>query len=155
MPEPVKRVSCPLLTNVFGLRERMTNPWSISLLVGLGGFAGSVARYSLSVMAQRFSIEWPAGTLAANVLGCLAIGIVTALSARGESLSPELRIALATGFCGGFTTMSSMIYETAEMLRASEYLHATFYAAGTFLLSMTAFAAGVMAVRILIRSGGG
>jgi CrcB protein len=133
----------------------MTNPWGISLLVGLGGFAGSVARYGLSVTSQRFSIEWPIGTLTANALGCLAIGIITALSARGETVSPEVRLALATGFCGGFTTMSSMIYETAEMIRATEYLHATIYAAGTFLLSMGAFAAGVMAVRILVKIGGG
>ncbi|MBN2132702.1 MAG: CrcB family protein [Sedimentisphaerales bacterium] len=70
----------------------MTTPWSISLLVGLGGFAGSVARYGLSVASLRYSIEWPIGTLAANVLGCLVIGILTALSARGETISPEIRI---------------------------------------------------------------
>ena len=55
----------------------MTNPWSLSLLVGIGGFAGSVARYGLSIVAQRLSIEWPAGTLAANVLGCLVIGVIS------------------------------------------------------------------------------
>jgi len=133
----------------------MSNSWGISLLVGLGGFAGSAARYGLSVTSQRFSIEWPLGTMAANVLGCLAIGILTGLSARGEVVSPAIRLALATGFCGGFTTMSSLIYETAGMLRSSEYLHATLYAAGTFLFSMAAFVAGMMAVRILIRIGGG
>lgn len=133
----------------------MTNAWSISLLVGLGGFAGSLARYGLSVTSQRFSIDWPIGTLAANVLGCFAIGILTGLSARGETLSPEIRLALATGFCGGFTTLSSLIYETAEMIRASEYLHATLYAAGTFVFSMAAFVAGIMAVRTLVKIGGG
>jgi CrcB protein len=133
----------------------MTNAWAISLLVGLGGFAGSVSRYGLSVASQRFSIEWPIGTLAANVLGCLAIGIIAGVSARGDAVTPEMRLAAATGFCGGFTTMSSMIYETAEMIRATEYLHAALYAAGTFLLSMTAFVTGVMAVRILVKIGGG
>lgn len=133
----------------------MTNAWGISFLVGVGGFAGSIARYGLSVTSQRFSIEWPIGTLAANVLGCLAIGILTDLSSRGETLSPELRLALATGFCGGFTTMSSMIYETAEMIRASEYLHATLYATGTFLFSLAAFVAGIMAVHTLVKIGGG
>jgi len=127
----------------------------MSLLVGLGGFAGSVARFGLSVASQRFSITWPMGTLAANVLGCFFIGVITGLSARGETISPEVRLALATGFCGGFTTFSSMIYETAEMIRASEYLHATLYAAGSFLLSMAAFVLGVMAVRMLVRMGGG
>ena len=132
----------------------MSNLWIISLLVGLGGFAGSVARYSLSVAMQRFTIEWPLGTLAANVLGCLAIGLVTGISARGETLSPEVRLALATGFCGGFTTMSSMIYETAAMVRSSEYLHATLYVAGTLLLSMTAFIVGLVALRLLAKFGG-
>jgi fluoride exporter len=133
----------------------MTHPLLISLLVGFGGFAGSVSRYGLSVTSQRLSIDWPIGTLAANVLGCLFIGIITELSARGETISPEVRLALATGFCGGFTTMSSMIYETAQMLRAREYLHATTYAAGSFLLSLIAFVVGLMLVRILIRTGGG
>ena len=132
----------------------MTNPWGLSILVGLGGFAGSVVRYGLSMTSQRFSIQWPIGTLAANVLGCLAIGIVTELSARGETMSPEVRLALATGFCGGFTTMSSMIYETTEMIRASEYLHAILYAAATFLFSMIAFVAAVVGVRLLSKIGG-
>jgi len=131
------------------------NALTISFLVGIGGFAGSVARYGLSIVSQRLSIDWPIGTILANLLGCFAIGIITGLSARGESLSPELRIALATGFCGGFTTMSSMIYETAEMIRASEYLHAGLYASGTLLFSMTAFVAGVIAIRFIINIGGG
>jgi len=133
----------------------MKNPWILSLLVGAGGFAGSVARYGLSITAQRLSIEWPVGTLAANVLGCLVIGIITAVFARGETLSPETRLVLATGFCGGFTTMSSLVYETAAMIRASEYLHAFMYAAGTFFLSLAAFAVGVLGFRIIIRIGGG
>lgn len=131
----------------------MPHPVQVSLLVGLGGFAGSVSRYGISVVSQRFSVEWPVGTLAANMLGCLVIGVVMALSARGESVSPEVRLALATGFCGGFTTMSSMVYETAEMLRTGEYLHATAYAAGTFVLSMAAFAVGIMAVHLILRTG--
>ena len=63
----------------------MANPWSLSLLVGVGGFVGSIARYGLSVTSQRFSIEWPIGTLAANVLGCLAIGIITGLSNKPDA----------------------------------------------------------------------
>jgi fluoride ion exporter CrcB/FEX len=48
-----------------------------------------------------------------------------------------------------------MIYETAEMIRTSEYLHATLYATGTFLLSITGFLAGVLAVRMFVKIGGG
>lgn len=133
----------------------MTSPWSLSVLVGFGGFAGSITRYGISIASQRFSIEWPLGTFTANVLGCLLIGLLTEMAARGETISPEIRLALATGFCGGFTTMSSMIYETAEMLRANEYLHAVAYAASTFLFSLGAFAIGVIAIRLAYGMGGG
>ncbi|MFO7820887.1 MAG: CrcB family protein [Lentisphaeria bacterium] len=66
-----------------------------------------------------------------------------------------VELGLATGFCGGFTTMSSMVYETAEMMRGSEYLHATLYAAGTFFFSLIALFAGVMFVRAIVNVGGG
>lgn len=105
-------------------------------------------------MAQRFAIDWPIGTFAANVLGCLFAGVITGVSARGEAISPEMRIALAIGFCGGFTTMSSLIYETAEMFCSGEYFHASLYAAETFLFSLIAFFAGIIAVRFCIRIGG-
>ncbi len=133
----------------------MSHGLSLSLMVGIGGFAGSVARYGLSIAAQRLSIQWPAGTLAANVLGCLIIGIIAAIFDRGETLSPETRLVLATGFCGGFTTMSSLVYETAAMMRDSEYLHACAYVAGTFILSMGAFAVGIAGLRCLEKMGGG
>ena len=113
-----------------------------------------MARFGLSVAGQRLSVTWPLGTLGANVLGCLAIGIITGFSAQDKMVSPEVRLALTVGFCGGFTTLSSLMYETAEMFRADEYLHAAMYAAGTFLLSMTAFIIGTMGVRIMIRMGG-
>jgi CrcB protein len=132
----------------------MANALTLSLLVGIGGFAGSAARYSLCIASQRLPTDWPVATLTVNVLGCLLIGILTALAAQGEAISPAIRLALATGFCGGFTTMSSMIYETAEMVRAGEYLHAFGYAAGTFVLSMAAFVVGGMAIRVLIKGGG-
>jgi len=133
----------------------MNNPWTMSLLVGLGGFAGSVARFGLSVASQRLSVTWPLGTLGANVLGCLIIGIIAGCSAWGETISPVARLALATGFCGGFTTLSSLIYETADMLRTGEYLPAVSYLGGTFLLSMMAFVIGLMGVRVLLRMGVG
>ncbi len=124
------------------------------LIVGAGGCAGSVARYGLSLLMQRLPFELPLGTFLSNILGCFIIGIVSGLSARGEIITPEIRLALATGFCGGFTTMSSMIYETAAMLRTGEYLFAGAYAGGTLLLSMAAFAAGAAAVHLILKLGG-
>lgn len=127
----------------------------IPILVGLGGFVGSVSRYGLSIACRRFTMEWPLGTLAANLLACLLIGVITELSARGETISPEVRLALATGFCGGFSTMSTLVYETVEMLRSGEVLHAVTYAGGTFLLGMAAFLAGILMVKFIVKLGGG
>ena len=133
----------------------MTPPGVGVVLVGLGGLVGSIARYGLSLLAQGLAFEWPAGTLAANVLGCFAIGVIGEMAARGQAVSPEARLLLATGFCGGFTTMSSLIYETVAMLRDSEYLHATGYLTLTIAASMVAFLAGVVTIRLLTRTGAG
>ena len=133
----------------------MSNPVTAAALVGAGGFAGSIARYGLSVFCQRWSVNWPAGTMAANLLGCFFVGVIMAISDRTEALSPATRLLLATGFCGGFTTMSSMIYEVAQMLRSGEYFHASLYLGATLVGCMLAFMIGSAGVRVLIKSGGG
>jgi len=107
------------------------------LVVGVGGFIGSAMRYALSLFGQRFSVTFPHGTLWSNLLGCLVIGVVTALAAKTEALSPTLRLLLATGLCGGFTTMSTFTYETFKFVQASEYL----YASGYFVLTLAGCAA--------------
>ena len=128
----------------------MPNFWTISVLVGCGGFTGSVARYGLSAALQHLTLAWPVGTLCVNVLGCLIIGFLSELATCGVPLSMELRLALVTGFCGGFTTMSAMISEAAAMLRASAYFTASLYIFGTIFLSMLAFIVGLGLVRALV-----
>ena len=107
------------------------------LVVGVGGFIGSVMRYALSLVGQRFSVTFPHGTLWSNLLGCLAIGVVSAMAAKAGFLTPTLRLLLATGLCGGFTTMSTFAYEMFKFVEASEYL----YASGYFLLTLFGCAA--------------
>jgi CrcB protein len=116
------------------------------LAVGAGGFAGSVLRYALSLLGQRLSIAFPHGTLWSNLLGCLVIGALTALAAKTETLSPAMRLLLATGFCGGFTTLSSFIYEMFKFAQASQYLYASGYFLVTFLGCASAFCLGLYAV---------
>lgn len=102
------------------------------LVVGCGGFVGSVFRYALSLLCQRYSAVFPHGTLWANLLGCLLLGALSALAAKTDALSPTLRLLLATGLCGGFTTMSTFTYELFKFLEDAEYL----YAAGYFSLTL-------------------
>jgi len=98
-------------------------PLSRTALVALGGLVGSVARYWLSGAVQGLSGPgFPTGTLAVNVLGSFVIGVVMALSLERGLIGDDVRILLATGVCGGFTTMSTFSYETLALLRDGEQL---------------------------------
>ncbi|HTI03097.1 MAG TPA: fluoride efflux transporter CrcB [Acidisoma sp.] len=95
------------------------NPTSY-LLVAAGGAIGSMGRAWVGLLAARlFGIGFPWGTMIVNVLGSAVIGVfaATALSPSRTLLSPELRIFLMVGFCGGFTTFSSFSLQTFELLR--------------------------------------
>jgi CrcB protein len=124
-------------------------------LVGIGGCAGSVARYALALLLQRQSLVFPAGTLAANLGGCLIVGGLAQLAAPTPALSPEARLLLATGFCGGFTTLSSLIYELAQFLKDGEYVHAGGYLAASLVGSALAFGLGAWLVKGVFRNTGG
>ena len=92
------------------------------VLVGCGGFVGSVARYALSGIVQRWAdTAFPLGTLAVNVAGSFILGLVAALALERNLIGPETRLLLAVGFCGGFTTMSTLSYETLALLREAGY----------------------------------
>jgi CrcB protein len=92
------------------------------LLVGAGGFAGSIGRYLLAGGVQRLTPAgtFPHGTLAVNVLGCLAIGFLGALAETRGVLGPEARLLLFIGVLGGFTTFSTFAFETLAMLRGGQ-----------------------------------
>lgn len=89
----------------------------ILLMVGTGSFAGGVLRYLTGVFMQRMTQSvYPYGTLTANILGCLLIGIFFGLAERGNFLSPEWRIFLTTGLCGGFTTFSTFSLDALNLM---------------------------------------
>jgi fluoride exporter len=92
------------------------------LLVGCGGFLGSMARYLLGGAVHRMvqSPVFPFGTLVVNVSGCLAIGFLGSLAEVRGLLTPEARVFLLIGVLGGFTTFSSFGYETFQLLRDGE-----------------------------------
>ena len=121
------------------------------LAVGAGGFIGSVLRYGLSLAGQRFSVTFPHGTLWANLLGCLVLGGVAALVSETEILSPSARLFWATGLCGGFTTMSTCMYEMSRFAQDSEYWVASGYFAATLAGCALAFWAGTLAIRLLMK----
>src|SRR6478672_78837 len=120
------------------------------LLVGVGGFVGSVARYLVAVLfANQFSSVFPFATLTVNVVGCFLIGIIFALSDRGNILSPEWRVLLTTGFCGGFTTFSTFSYESLRLLQDGEYLYVGAYVLASVVVGLAATYVGIILIRSL------
>ena len=119
-------------------------------LVALGGLVGCIARYWLAGVVQRLGNHgFPSGTLAVNIVGSLVIGIVMTLSLERGLVDDRLRILLTTGFCGGFTTMSTFSYETFALLRDGEHLLAIANTGVTFAACLGAVWLGSIIARAL------
>src|SRR5688572_4708603 len=93
------------------------------LLVGLGGFIGSIGRYKLSGLALHHTADWrfPLGTFIVNITGCFVIGLVAGWAEKQPLVSPDVRVFLFPGILGGFTTFSAFGFETFALLRRGEY----------------------------------
>ena len=120
--------------------------------VGLGSMLGGLSRYGLTLATQNISaFSIPYGTLVSNLVGCLAVGIIAGLSGKTELMSTEMRLLLATGFCGGFTTMSSFIYELGQFVQDKEFFFASTYFVATLAGAGLAFALGLVISSFLLR----
>jgi CrcB protein len=117
------------------------------LLVAGGGAAGAVARYLLGGWTLRtFGPGWPYGTFAANVIGGLLMGtLVGWLAHRGGADQERLRLLLAVGLLGGFTTFSSFSLESVRMLETRAYGEA-----GLYILLSVAFSIGALFSGLLL-----
>ena len=93
-----------------------------SLLVGAGGFLGSVLRFGAGGLVYRIlgSTTLPYGTLLVNVAGCFAIGIFGGMGDSRQVIGTELRLFFFIGILGGFTTFSAFGYETLALVRAAD-----------------------------------
>ena len=119
------------------------------LIAGTGGSIGTVLRFLVSRYFQEntFSL-FPWGTFTVNIIGSLMIGIFYGMSDRGNLLSPEARIFLTVGICGGFTTFSSLTNDAFMLLQEKEWLKVSLYASLSFFLGLVAVYLG----RTLIKS---
>ena len=127
----------------------MQERYAVLLLVGAGGFAGAVARYLVALLLPFIGTGFPFGTLTVNVAGCLLIGFISELSITSSLVSPELRLLLATGFCGGFTTFSSYMYEVMTLLRDGEMVYASIYLFGSIVGGILCLYVGMQLAKIV------
>ena len=107
------------------------------LLVGFGGFLGSIARY----LVAKLNLTWnfhsiPMGTLTVNILGSILIGFFLGIFVNSDLLNTNLKLFLVVGFCGGFTTFSSFTNENFILLQNGQFLTAFAYITGSVLVGI-------------------
>ena len=103
------------------------------LCVFLGGGIGSVLRYTLSLVITVTNGAFPLATLTANLIGSFAIGAFYAISSK-LGWPQDIRLLLTTGLCGGFTTFSTLTYESYNLLRNQCYTTLAIYIIASILL---------------------
>ncbi|HSX76382.1 MAG TPA: fluoride efflux transporter CrcB [Shinella sp.] len=124
------------------------------LIVFLGAGIGGAGRHGVNVLAARlFGTAFPAGTLAVNVLGCLVMGLVAGTFAFRGHLPQEMRLFLATGVLGGFTTFSAFSLDAALLWERGEMGLAALYVGASVVFSLLAVAAGLAASRLMLAGG--
>jgi fluoride exporter len=105
-------------------------------LIGVAGALGALARYLLGrFVAERAGSPFPFGTLLINISGALGIGLLFALASR-QMISSVLQSVLATGFLGGYTTFSTMCWESVQLLRGGNRRTSLLYLSVSFSLGM-------------------
>ena len=117
------------------------------LWVGLGGFIGANTRYLLGGwIAARLGTTFPYGTFVINITGSFILGLIMG-TLEGHVLSPAVRLAMAIGFVGAYTTFSTFTYETIRLIEGGSLLLATANAFGSLVIGLLAAIAGLAAGR--------
>lgn len=120
------------------------------LLVGSGGFIGSVARYLVSKFIQDSTLSsFPNGTLFVNVLGSLILGFLVGIAIKNPSFSLGWRLILMVGFCGGFTTFSTFTSENLKLLQDGQFFFVLLYTGLSILLGFTAVYLGYVLSKLV------
>jgi CrcB protein len=120
------------------------------LIVGIGGFLGSVARFvTARTVDDKLNAVFPYGTLAVNLIGSFIVGFVYTLAVRKAGMPEHWRLFLGVGFCGGFTTFSAFAWENLNLLQQKLVYTSVFYISVSLVAGILAAAAGSWCSRFL------
>jgi CrcB protein len=128
------------------IQTEIRNPIAISL----GAIAGALSRYYLTLwFSDRFGVSFPYGTFFINISGCFGMGFFATFALNHVAIiSPEVRLLVATGFLGAYTTFSTYGLDTVGLLRNSTMLTATFYWAGSAIVGIISVQLGVILAKL-------
>ena len=119
------------------------------ILVGLGGGIGSIFRYLTAVFVNKyFQTSFPWATFAANIIGCLIIGLLLGFFDKHNLTNPDLKFLFITGFCGGYTTFSAFAAENMNLFQSENTLTAFLYIAASVLTGLFAVWLGLTLAKI-------
>lgn len=123
------------------------------IAISLGAIGGALCRYYITLwFTSQFGAEFPFGTFFINLTGCFGMGFFTTLALERTALiSPELKLFVATGFLGAYTTFSTYGLDTLNLIRMPNLAAASFYWAGSAILGIVCVQLGVL----LAGRGGG
>lgn len=120
------------------------------LLVGLGGAVGAMARYGMGTALPTPTNGFPLATALINIVGSLAMGVlIGALAKSAPHYQDEIRLFVAVGMFGGFTTFSSFSLEAITLIERGDFMLASVYIVGSVLLSLAGLWVGLSAARVL------
>lgn len=120
------------------------------VIVGFGGFIGTIARFLVArYFQENVTTVFPWGTFAVNIIGCFVIGLIYGVTEKGDFLTSDVRLFLTVGICGGFTTFSSLANDAFILMRQEEWLRFAVYTSFSFFLGLLAVYAGRLLLKFI------
>ena len=118
------------------------------MLVGTGGLLGSVARYMATLLFSPLAPGFPFSTFTVNIIGSFLIGLLSELAVSSTLVSPDARLFLVTGFCGGFTTFSAYMFESTALMKDGQIFYAGIYLVGSIVGGLIALYSGTLFAKL-------
>lgn len=122
-----------------------------ALIIGLGGFFGTIARYlSSQFIFKIYPSSFPLATLLINVVGCFLIGVFFGIAEKENFISLEWRMFFTIGFCGGFTTFSAFSLENVQLLNRGEWSYVMLYTTVSVVVGILATYFGIWLMKTVV-----